>query len=403
MKEKTTMEFAGKRVLIIIENLTAPFDRRVWQEATALRDKGAKVMIICPVGKGYEKKYEKIDGIEIYRHKLPVEADSAIGYFLEYSWAIINEFYLTLKCFFKNGFDVIHACNPPDLIFFVALPFKLLGKKFVFDHHDINPELYIAKFKRKDFFYKMMVFFERLTFRTANVSIATNESYKEIALNRGRKREKDVFIVRSGPSFERLKIVEKNQDLKKGKNFLVGYVGVIGKQEGLNYLIDAAKYIVRVKGIENIHFICVGGGTELENIKKYARENGVYNYFTFTGRVSDKELLEALNTTDICVNPDEYNEMNDKSTMNKVMEYMALKKPIVQFDLKEGKFSARDASLYAKRNDSVDLAVKIIHLLANKELREKMGEYGYNRVKNQLEWKYERENLYKAYRTVFSL
>jgi glycosyltransferase involved in cell wall biosynthesis len=308
-----------------------------------------------------------------------------------------------MKCFFNGGFDVIHACNPPDLIFIVAQPFKLFGKKFVFDHHDINPELYEAKFNRKDFFYKMMLLFEKLTFKSACVSIATNESYKKIAVERGGKKKEDVFVVRSGPSLKRLKIIKANEYLKKGKKFLVGYVGVIGKQEGLNYLIDAAKYIVEEKNINDVHFICVGGGTELEAVKEYAKECRVENYFTFTGRVPDKDLLEALNTADICVNPDEYNEMNDKSTMNKVMEYMALKKPIVQFDLTEGKFSAKDASLYAKRNDSKDLAEKMMYLLENPKLREKMGEYGYKRVKTRLEWEYEKNNLYNAYRKVFNI
>jgi glycosyltransferase involved in cell wall biosynthesis len=395
-------ELAGRKILIIVENLPSPFDRRVWQEATALRDNGATVSIICPVGKGYEKKFEMIDDIAIYRHSLPKEADGAAGYLLEYTAALFWEFVLAVKCLFTRGFDVIHACNPPDLIFLVALPFKLLGKKFVFDHHDINPELYEAKFGRKDFLYKMMLFFERRTFKSAVISIATNESYKRIAMERGGKKEEKVFIVRSGPSLERLKIVPPVESLKKGRKYMVGYVGVIGKQEGLNYLIEAAQHIVVGRGRQDIHFICVGGGTELENIKTLAREKGVGEYFTFTGRVPDQQLLEALNTADVCVNPDEYNEMNRKSTMNKIMEYMALAKPIVQFDMDEGKFSAQEASLYARPNDSKDLAEKILELLDDPERRRKMGAFGYDRIKNKLEWKYEKVNLYKAYNKLFN-
>ncbi|MBN2040394.1 MAG: glycosyltransferase family 4 protein [Spirochaetes bacterium] len=402
MQDQTTEEFAGKKILIIVENLPSPFDRRVWQEATALTEKGASVTIICPTGSGYEKKYEVTDGITIHRHNLPMEADGPLGYLLEYSVALFWETVIAWKIFFTKGFNVIHACNPPDLIFLVALPFKLFGKKFIFDHHDINPELYLAKFNKKNLFYKFMLFFEKMTFKCADISIATNESYKKIAVERGGKKPEDVFIVRSGPDVNRMKIIPPVRELKKGRKFLVGYVGVIGKQEGLNYLIDACDYIVKNRKRNDIHFICVGGGTELENIKEYALKKNVAEYFTFTGRIPTEQLLEALNTSDVCVNPDEYNEMNDKSTMNKIMEYMALGKPIVQFDLTEGRVSARDASLYAKHNDAVDLADKILTLLDNPEKRKKMGEYGYNRVKSELAWNYEKENLYRAYRKILS-
>lgn len=403
MQEVTTKEFAGKKVLIIVENLPSPFDRRVWQEATALIENGAKVSIICPTGKGYEKSFEIIDGIYIYRHRLPKEADGAVGYAMEYGAALFWEFVLTIKCLFSQGFDVIHACNPPDLIFLVAAPFKLFGKKFLFDHHDINPELYDAKFGRKDFLYRMMVFFERMTFQCAKISIATNESYKKIAVERGGKDPRDVFVVRSGPSLERMKIIPSVEALKKGKKYLVGYVGVIGKQEGLTYLLDAAHHIVVEKGRRDVHFICVGGGTELANIQSYCKNRGLEEYFTFTGRVPDQELLEALNTADVCVNPDEYNEMNDKSTMNKIMEYMALAKPIVQFDMTEGRFSAQQASLYAKPNDAVDMGEKIIELLNDPQKRKDMGDFGYRRIKNELEWNFEKKKLYQAYRKIFGL
>jgi glycosyltransferase involved in cell wall biosynthesis len=395
------MEFAGKKILIIVENLPSPFDRRVWQEASALMEKGAEVSIICPKGKGYEKNYEIINNISIYRHSLPFEADGIFGYFIEYGAALFWETLLSWKIFFTKGIDAIHICNPPDFLFLVTLPFKLIGKKILFDHHDINPELYYAKFGKKDLGYKLMILSEWLTFKTAKICIATNESYKKIAIERGEKNPDDVFVVRSGPSLDRLKKVKPKLSLKKGKKYLVGYLGVIGKQEGLNYLIDSCKYIVEEKKRKDVHFICVGGGTELENIKKYSKEMGVSDYFTFTGRVSDKVLLDSLNTADICVNPDEYNEKADKSTMNKIMEYMALGKAIVQFDLTEGRFSAQKASLYAKRNDYKDMAEKILELLDNPSKRKKMGKLGYKRVKNELEWNYEKHNLYEAYNKLF--
>ncbi|MBN2735784.1 MAG: glycosyltransferase family 4 protein [Spirochaetales bacterium] len=394
-------EFAGKKILICVENLPSPFDRRVWQEATALRDKGATVSIICPTGKGYEKKFEIIDDIAIYRYKLPYEADDTKGYLIEYSAALWNQFCLTWKVLIKTGIDIIHLCNPPDLLYLAALPFKIFGCKLLFDHHDINPELYLAKFGKKDFGYKLMLFFEKRTFRNAKICIATNESYKKIAIERGGKKPQDVFVVRSGPCLERLKIISPKIELKKKKDYALGYLGVIGKQEGLEYLINALKYMKEKMNTNNVHLICVGGGTELENIKAYAKKCGLSEDVTFTGRIPDNEMLEALNTADICINPDEYNEMNDKSTMNKIMEYMALKKPIVQFDLTEGKFSAQKASLYAKKNDYIDLAKKIVELLADPQKRKEMGEFGYNRVKNVLQWKFEKENLYNAYRRIF--
>lgn len=387
----------SRRVLIIVENLPVPFDRRVWQEATTLQEAGYGVSIICPIGKGHELRYELINGINIYRHPLPLEASGAVGYVLEYSLALFWEFVLALRVLRKHGFDVIHACNPPDTIFLIGAFFKLFGKKFIFDHHDINPELYEAKFGRRDLFYKLLLAFERWTFRTADVSIATNESYKRIAIERGKMKPARVIVVRSGPDLRRLKIVPPVESLKKGRKFLVGYVGVMGKQEGIDYLLRATRHIVHDIKRTDIQFGLVGGGTELEEMKSYAHALGVSEYVTFTGRVPDKEMLEMLNTADVCVNPDVANEMNDKSTMNKIMEYMALGKPVVQFDLTEGRYSAQQASLYAEKNNELDLARKIVKLLDDPELRLNMGKFGRNRIETELEWKYEVPKLMLAY------
>ena len=396
------MASAGKRILFIVENLPSPFDRRVWQEATTLHQNGYQVSIICPTGKGYEEKYECLDGIHIYRHPLPPEAEGALGYALEYSVALYWEFYLSFKVLFSHGFDAIHACNPPDLIFLVGGFFKFFfHKKFLFDHHDINPELYEAKFGRRDFFYRLMLLCERLTFKTADRSIATNESYKQIAIERGGMHPDKVTVVRSGPKLDRLKIIDPVLALKKGRKHLVGYVGVMGKQEGIDYLLRALQYIVEHKNRTDVHFGLVGGGTELTSLQAYAKELGVEDYVTFTGRVSDQQMLEMLNTADVCVNPDVANEMNDKSTMNKIMEYMALAKPIVQFDLSEGRFSAQEASLYACRNDTKDLAEKILLLLDDQVKRKAMGDFGRNRIITELEWKYEEPKLLEAYRLLF--
>ena len=394
---------AGKprRVLIIVENLPVPFDRRVWQESNALRDAGYLVSIICPVAKGYEKKFEIINDIHIYRHSLPIEAENAVGYALEYGLALFHEFRLALKISFTRGFDVIHACNPPDTIFIIGAFFKLFGKKFLFDHHDINPELFEAKFARKDLFYKLICLAERLTFMTSTVSIATNESYKKIAIERGKMDPDSVFVVRSGPKLERLQIIPPVESLKQGKKYLVGYVGVMGAQEGIDYLLRAARYIVYKMGRTDIYFGLVGGGTSLEEMRAYATKLGLDEYVEFTGRVPDQKMLEILNTADVCVNPDIANEMNDKSTMNKIMEYMALGKPVIQFDLREGRFSAQEASSYVRKNDEVGLAKTIVELLDDPDKRKKMGEAGRKRVENELEWKYQVPVLLAAYDKLF--
>ena len=385
-----------RRVLILVENLPSPFDRRVWQEACALRDAGYGVSIICPTGRGCERKFEAIDGIRIYRYRLPFEASGAAGYAVEYALALAWRVLLT------RGFDVIHACNPPDLFFLIGAFFKLFGKKFVFDHHDLNPELYEAKFGRRDFFHRLLLKLERWTFRTADVSIATNESYRRIAIGRGRMSPDRVFVVRSGPNLERLKIQPPDERLKRGRRYLVGYLGVMGEQEGIDYLLRAARRIVVDLGRTDVQFGLVGGGTSLAKMRALAGELGIADYVTFTGRVPDEELLALLNTTDVCVNPDVANEMNDKSTMNKIMEYMALGKPIVQFDLTEGRYSAQRASLYARRNDAQDLAAKIVELLDDPARRAEMGEFGRRRVERELAWQHEAPKLLAAYEALWS-
>ncbi len=386
-----------KSVLILVENLPSPFDRRVWQEAGTLRDAGYAVSIVCPTGKGYESLYEEIDGIAIWRYKLPLEASGASGYAIEYGSALWSTLVLSLKVWRARGVDVVHACNPPDLFFVIGRLFKLFGRKFVFDHHDLNPELYEAKFNRRDIFYRLLLWAERRTFKAADISIATNESYRRVAIERGGMAPQRVFVVRSGPSLARMKIGPPVPAQKHGRRFLVGYVGVIGKQEGIDLLLQSVKHIVHAKERGDVHFGIVGGGTELEPMRALATALGIDEYVTFTGRVSDADLLAVLNTADVCVNPDVANEMNDKSTMNKIMEYMALGKPIVQFDLAEGRHSAQDASLYAAKNDPVDFAEKILELLDDPARRAAMGSNGRTRVEDELEWHHEAPKLLRAY------
>ena len=390
---------AGKSVLIIVENLPLPFDRRVWQEARTLRAAGATVSVICPTGKGFEKRYEEIEGVHIHRHPLPLDASGALGFLLEYGAALFWETVLAWRIYFKRGIDVIQGCNPPDLIFLVALPFKLLGTKYIFDHHDINPELYEAKFGKRGFFWRLMVLLEKLTFKAADVSIATNQSYRQIAVERGGMNPGEVFVVRSGPDLSRLKLVPAAEKWKNGRRFLVGYVGVMGDQEGIDLLIEAVEHIVSVRGRQDVQFCLVGGGPSLAKLMQLVVDRGLSDFVHFTGRAPDQDLFEVLSTMDLGVNPDRVNAMNDKSTMNKIMEYMALGKPMVQFDVTEGRFSAQEASVYASANDPVDFAEKILDLLDDEERRQRMGAFGRKRVIEELNWTHQVAPLISAYRT----
>ncbi len=394
---------AGRRVLFLAENLPCPFHTRVWQEARTIHDAGATVSIICPTAPGFEARYEVIDGIHIHRHPLPFEARRAAGFLLEYSAAMFWQFSLAWRVFLGRGFDVIHAANPPDLLFLIAGFFKLLfGRKFIYDQHDINPELYEAKFGRRDLFHRLLLRCERLSFRLADISIATNESYRQIALDRGGRNPDEVFVVRSGPDLDRLRPRPENAEWKQGRPFGVGYVGVMGYQEGLHHLLAAIDYLVHEQGREDIQFLCIGDGPERRRLIDQARERGIEDFVSFPGRLPDEDMVAALCAADICVNPDDANEMNDKSTMLKIMEYMALGKPVVQFELTEGRVSAQDAALYAAPNDPVDLAAKIVDLLADPDARRRLGERGRIRVETELAWNFEAPKLLSAYAALWA-
>jgi glycosyltransferase involved in cell wall biosynthesis len=390
------------RVLMIVENLPVPFDRRVWSEAMALRDAGYSVSIICPKTRGFSLPRETISGIRIYRHPLR-EAHGIAAYFIEYPMALFWEFVLSLKIWYSEGIDVIHACNPPDLIFLIGRFYKLFGKGFVFDHHDANPEFYEGKFGRRDVIWMILRLAEKLTFKTADVSIATNESYRRIAIDRGGMRPDRVFVVRSGPNLARIKQTSPSLHWRNGRRFLVGYVGVIGGPEGLDLLLASIEHIVRVRRRDDIQFAVVGTGPEWRKITELCSGMGLADYVMFTGQVDDPTLFGILSTADVCVNPDRVTAVNDISTMNKIMEYMALGKPIVQFDVTDGRFSAMDASLYAKANDPKDFGEKILELIADPERRKRMGEFGLRRVQQVLAWQHEQPKLLRAYEALSEL
>ena len=398
-----TRSMRRRRILIIVENLPVPFDRRVWAEAQSLCRAGYEVTVICPRGPFAEAPFESIDGIEVYRHPLPIEARGKFGYLAEYGSALWWEFAYSLKVFWRRGFDVIHACNPPDLIFLVGAFYKyLFGKKFVFDHHDLNPELFEAKFGHRGLLWKTLVFLERMTFSVADISIATNRSYAEIAIRRGGMKPGCVFVVRSGPNLARVRELAPDDTWRRGRSHLVAYVGVIGEQEGIDLLLEAVRHITSACRRNDIQFVIMGAGPSLEQLKQTCARMQLSEFVTFTGRIDDTTLFSVLSTADVCVNPDRPNAMNDMSTMNKIMEYMALGKPIVQFDLAEGRVSALSASLYARNTDTTDFGDKILELIDDPCRRRDMGMYGRKRVRDELSWEHEEPKLMAAYDALFN-
>ena len=393
---------APRRVLIVVENLPVPLDRRVWLEATTLTAAGYEVSVICPTGRGWDAPFEVIEGVHIYRYPEPPEAHSgALAYAREYGAALWHMIRLARRVRRERGFDVIHGCNPPDLIFLLGLLWRPFGVRYLFDHHDVCPELFEAKFGKQGLLHRVMRIWERMTFATASVSIATNESFRRIAIGRGGMAPEDVFVVRSAPRVEKFELRPPKPELKQGAEVLLGYVGVIGQQEGMDLLVAAVDHLVRQMG-RSVHAAIVGFGPHLPEVEADVARRGLGDHFTFTGALYGEDLLTVLNTADIGVSPDPKNAMNDISTMNKVMEYMTLAKPVVQFDLTEGLASAGDASLYARANDPVDFAEKIAWLIDHPEEAQAMGERGRARVLGQLSWDHSAPHLLAAYDRVFA-
>lgn len=385
-------------VCIVVENLPVPLDRRVWKEACALRDAGYRVSVICPKGKGFSAGYELLDGIEIYRHRA-WEASSALGYLLEYSWALVAELLLTLKVFARTRFRILQACNPPDTIFLIALLLKPFGVRFIFDQHDLGPELFEAKFgKRSGLLYSVARLAERCSFRVANTCIATNESFKDIAITRGGKHPENVFVVRNCPDLTAFRRQAGASD-KFGKSLLVAYVGFMGTQDGVDLLLESIEHIVKRERRQDTHFVLIGGGTVISELQAIVARKNLDAYVTLTGQVSHDKVATYLSSADVGVAPDPKNALNDNSSMIKIFEYMAFSLPVVLFDLKEGRRTAGAAALYAVPNDPVDFANQITTLLNSKELRQQLGAYGREQIEERLNWDVEKVSLIRAYRT----
>jgi glycosyltransferase involved in cell wall biosynthesis len=392
------MRSSPARVLLLVENNPYPLDFRVRREAHTLRDAGCQVTVIAPRDAA-QPWTEDVHGISVYRFPAPPGGSGLVSYALEFGYATLAILLLTAWVWLRRGLDVIHAANPPDTLFIVGATFKVLGKRFVFDQHDLAPETYLSRFgrPREDVVYRTLRLLERCSYAAADVVIATNHSYKQLALTRGRKLADTVFVVRNGPPFS-YQAVDPDPSVVRRAEYLIGYVGTIGPQDGVDYWIRAVHQLVFKFERRDFLAIIIGSGDALASVRELAKELGVASYVWFTGRLPEFEVRKCLSAVHVCVQPDPLSPLNDVSTMNKLMEYMALGKPTVAFDLTETRYSAQDAALYVRPNDEVDFARQVSWLLDNPAERERMGEAGRRRVREALAWEYSVQELLQAYR-----
>jgi len=401
---KTGQIDSGRRVLIVVENLSVPFDRRVWRECGALREAGYKVSVISPRGVGNDtKSRDVVDGVAIYRYPGFQSDGGFVSYILEYGVALAMSFWLMMVVAIREGFDVIQICNPPDLLILPALPFKLIGKKVIFDQHDLCPEIYQVQKKvgSRNSVVAALLFFERITYSFSDIVMVVNESCRKIALARGRRRPEDVFVVRNGPSLQNIRDAAPNLALKNGKRYLLSYVGMMGPQEGIDGLLRAILHLTKLRESRDFHVRVMGSGTVLDEMKQKSRELGLEGIVTFTGHVNYEQVMEGISSAEVCLCPDPKTQLSDKCSLVKAIEYMSLGRPFVAFDLEEVRQSANGAALYAVPNDEEDFAEKINYLLDNTELRATMGSIGKERVAQFLTWEHSKDALYRAYAKVF--
>ena len=386
------------KVLMLVENNAYPFDVRVRREAHALRDAGYGVSVISPRSSG-QPFSESIEGVQVYRFPAPRGGDGLVGYAFEFGYATLAILVLTAWVALSKGVDVIHAANPPDTLFVIGAIFKLFGKKFVFDHHDLAPETYLSRFQRPrpNVVSRVLQVLERCSFAMADIVISTNESYKQLALKRGSKHPDQVFIVRNGPPLS-FQPVPASLQLARRASHLIGYIGTMGPQDGVDYWLRAIREMVFTLGRRDFLAVIIGSGDAAPSLHALAKELGIEPNVWFTGRVPDLEARTYLSTVTVCVHPDPSSPLNDISTMNKMMEYMALGKPTVAFDLLETRFSAREAALYVRGNDELEFARQVSWLLDRPTECERMGAIGRLRVANSLAWEYSVPELLRAYR-----
>ena len=382
------------RVLVVVENLSVPFDRRVWQESLDLRDAGHDVTVICPQGEDRDREPEAwLEGVRILRYPPRTSGGGAAGFAREYAAALWHTARLARRV---GRVDVVHLCNPPDLLFLVALPRKLRGTAVVFDQHDLAPELYETRFGRRDIVFRALRLLERMTYRSADVVLVTNESQRAIAVERGGMSPERVFVVRNAPPLERFRLGDPDPALRRGASQLICYVGMMGPQDGVDYAIRALARL-RDGGRSDWHAAFVGAGDVVGELRELAGSLGLDGMVSFPGLMGDADLLRYLSTADVCLAPEPSNALNDRSTMIKVVEYMALGRPIVAFDLPETRYSAAEAALYATPNDEGEYAELLGRLLDDPAERARRGALGRERLERELSWSRSREALGEAY------
>lgn len=393
----------SRHILILVENLSVPFDRRVWQESLALVEAGHRVSVICPMGNSQDQESEAmIDGVQILRYPLRPAAGGPASYLREYAWALWHTTRLAVRVRRSGRVDVVQACNPPDLLFLVALLLRPFGARFVFDHHDLVPELFESRFPRGGrALHRATLLTERLTFAVADASIATNESYRDIAIARGKMAPDRVQVVRSAPDLAKFVRRDPDPALRKGKTYLAAYLGVMGPQDGVDLALHALAHLRDRVGRRDLHTVFMGAGDAFADMVALCAELGLDDVVEFTGRVPDEYVQRCLSTADVCLSPDPANPLNDVSTMNKVVEYMAMERPLVSFELREARVSAGEGAVYVADRDVPAFARAIDGLLADPERRRRMGETGRKRVEQDLSWDVSRLALVEFYARLF--
>jgi glycosyltransferase involved in cell wall biosynthesis len=391
------------KILMLVENYP-PSDVRVWAEATALHDHGFEVSIIGPKGTTKDREsYSYIDGIHIYRYRLPTISNKYTAYILEYGIALLMTFLLSFKVLLRHGFDVIHTANPPDMFFLIGLFYRPLGKKFVFDQHDLSPEIFQVKFQgRMKPLYRLLLFMERCSYRTADIVITTNLSQKQFAIKRGHCDPDRLFVVRNGPDLKRVKLVPPEPELKRGRSYLLAYVGAMEVQDGIDYALYALHDLVHKRGRGDVSLVLMGDGGHAPTLQALTHELQLDEFVHFTGWTKVADIVRYLTMADVGLTPDPQNGLNEYCTMAKTMEYMATETPVVAFDLAETRFTAEDAALYATPNLIEEFADKIETLLNDQALRLKLGARGRKRIVEALSWDYDQKNLLLAYDMLFS-
>jgi glycosyltransferase involved in cell wall biosynthesis len=383
--------------VIIVENLPVPLDRRVWQEAQALRDAGWRVSVICPATEKYPLRFEIVDEISIYRHALPLEARGKLGFVLEYVCALFHECRLLAKIAAGPGFEVIQVCNPPDVLFLNALPYKLFGKRLVFDHHDLCPELFAAKFGVRGPLHRLLLAAEWLTMKAADLVICANDTYRDLAIARGGKRPEDVVTVYSVPRSNFIRRVAPNEALRHGARLVLGYIGIIADQDGVDHLVRMMSHLINDHGRNDIHAVVVGDGPARHSVSELAISLGLADAMTFTGYLSGAELLAALSAFDIGIIPDPVNAYNDKISMNKVFEYSALGVPSIAYELYETRRLLGATARYAEDATPAGLAHACLSLIEDDAMRLACGRQAKALADERFQWSHESQKYVAAY------